>query len=323
MNITRRNILLGSMALPASLLGTPIRAQGAGTVAIRHLMFAGSVQAFDIANELGYFYESGIELIPKGYATGGPESIMSLASGDIEVAVVATPALLNAIAGGNDLVGTYPTLGGGVPSKFYVLKDSPIETTKDIVGKTIAINSLGAHLDFVIREIMREADLPIGSVKLINVPNPQLEQVLRAGQADVIAVGNWVSSFQGAIEEAGGVRVIFTDADVLGTDLSHGFASMRRRFAQENPEVVVEFIRQSARAHDFTRENLEEARKIVAAILERRGENPEVARYFMGFGVRAGGMAKNNDIEFWANLMERERLLAPATLNLSNIIFGV
>jgi ABC-type nitrate/sulfonate/bicarbonate transport system substrate-binding protein len=37
-------------------------------------------------------------------------------------------------------------------STFYVLEDSPIKSVKDIAGESISVNTLGAHLDYAVRE---------------------------------------------------------------------------------------------------------------------------------------------------------------------------
>lgn len=312
--------LLSAVAVALSPFATG--AQTPAPVKLRYLSFNGFVHAHELAKELGYFDGKGIELESKGYVTGGPEMLMAQAAGDIELSIVATSAMLNAIGGGNDLVATYPTTGidGSVQSRFYVLDDSPIKDIKDLAGKTIAVNTLGAHLDFVVREAVRKAGLPPRSVKLITVPNPQLEQVLRSTQADIVAIGNWATNFQGAIEKNGGTRVLFKDTDVLG-ELSGGFAVVRRQFATANSEATRQFSLQSARALDFARENLDEARKHVAKVLARRGENPELAQYFRGYGVRKGGVGTLHDVQFWIELMEREKLLQVGKIDAGKIMF--
>jgi ABC-type nitrate/sulfonate/bicarbonate transport system substrate-binding protein len=101
-------------------------------------------------------------------------------------------------------------------SKFFVLADSSIGTPQDLRDKSVAVNTLGAHLDHVTREYLRHNGLAEDAVNLITVPGPQLEQILRHKQADVVAVGEWQAIFAGRIEETGGVRVLFTDYDMLG-----------------------------------------------------------------------------------------------------------
>ena len=68
------------------------------------------------------------------------------------------------------------------------------------------MNTLGAHLDYTVREYLRKHALNEDDAKLITVPGPQLEQILRHKQADVVAVGAWQSIFAGKIEAEGGVR---------------------------------------------------------------------------------------------------------------------
>ena len=41
-------------------------------------------------------------------------------------------------------------------------------------------------------------------------------------------------------------------------------------------------------------------------MLEERGENPEIAQYFRGYGVREGGLPVLRDIQFWIDVFERE-----------------
>ncbi len=46
---------------------------------------------------------------------------------------------------------------------------SPIKSVEDIVGKTIAVNTLGAHLDYVVREALHQKGLPEDGANLIVV----------------------------------------------------------------------------------------------------------------------------------------------------------
>ena len=309
-----------SLAAMALVLGTPALAQEATNIA--YLSFNGTVQAHELAEELGYFEGTDVTLEAKGYSSGGPESLMAMAAGDIQVGVVATAAILNAVAGGMDLVATYPSQGmrDDVVSKYYVLEDSPIQSLADLAGTTIAINTLGAQLDFVVREAVASVDVPLQSVKMITVPTPQLEQVLRSGQADVVAVGYWANTFQGAMEEAGGVRTLFTDLDIIG-ELSGGFAIMNRDFVEAHEDAVRTFTLQSARALEFSREHPAEAREAIARVLERRGENADMAQFFLGYGVRDGGLGTEQDVAFWIDVMSRAGLIPADIIDPADLLF--
>ncbi|TIV59963.1 MAG: ABC transporter substrate-binding protein, partial [Mesorhizobium sp.] len=119
----------------------------------------------------------------------------------VDLGSAATPAVINSIAGGNDFVAAYPSNGinSQVKSVFYVLEDSPIKSIADIAGKTISVNTLGAHLDYTVREALRGAGLPPDAAKLVVVPGPQLEQTLRSRQVDVAGLGYWQATFAGQL----------------------------------------------------------------------------------------------------------------------------
>lgn len=291
-------------------------------VNLRYLANQGGLSAFELAEELGYFAGTGITFENVGYAQGGPASLVALAGGSVEIGSAATAAVLNSIAAGNDFIAAYPSNGinDDAQSVFYVLEDSPIRTVSDIAGKTIAVNTLGAHLDYVVREALHKNGLPQDSANLITVPGPQLEQVLRSGQVDVSAFGYWQTTFTGAAVKNGGLRAVFDDTDILG-EIAGGFIVLRRDWTVAHPEEARIFVEQSARALDYARENPEETRAIFARVLAERGENPEVAQFFAGYGVRAGGLPVERDIQFWIDVLERQGAVQPGQLVARDILY--
>lgn len=307
----------------AAILFGLTSAASAEEVKLRYLASQGGLAAHELAAQLGYFDGTGITIENIGYAQGGPASLFALASGDVEIGSAATAAVLNSIAGGNDFVAAYPSNGinDQVQSVFYVLEDSPIKDIKDIAGKTIAVNTLGAHLDYTIREALHSVDLPTDAAKPVVVPGPQLEQVLRSKQVDITAFGYWQTTFEGLAKKTGGIRAIFDDTDVLG-DIAGGFVVLRRDFIKEHPEAAKIFVEQSQRALDYARENPEETKRILAKALEKRSENPEIAQYFLGYGVRPGGRAIDRDLQFWIDILTREGKVKEGQLVAKDILYS-
>jgi len=319
MTFHSRKLLL-SAALSFALSGTAFAAE---EVKFRYLASQGGLSAYELAAELGYFKDTGITIENVGYATGGPASLIALASGDVEIGSAATSAVLNSIIGGNDFVAAYPSNGinDEVQSIFYVLEDSPIRDIKDIAGKTVAVNTLGAHLDYTIREALHSVGLPTDSANQIVVPGPQLEQVLRSGQVDVSAFGYWQTTFEGAAKKNGGLRAVFDDTDILG-EIAGGFIVLRRDFVEKHPETAKIFVEQSERALDYARENPEETKKIFAKALAERGENPDIAQFFRGYGVRPGGKAVERDLQFWIDVLVREGKIKEGQLSANKILYS-
>ena len=134
----------------------------------------------------------------------------------------------------------------------------------DLRDKSIAVNTLGAHLDYVTREYLARHGPAEDAANLITVPGPQLEQILRHKQADVVAVGEWQSVFAGKIEDGGGVRVLFTDYEVLGP-IVLGMTAMKKEFIAAHPQAVKDFVTTCAKAVDWTEDHPDDAKKLVAA----------------------------------------------------------
>lgn len=312
---------LNALTLSAALAAAIVTAAPAEEVTLRYLASHGGLSAHELAQELGFFEGTGITLENVGYSTGGPESLIALAGGSVEIGSAATAAVINSIAGGNDFVAAYPSNGinDEVQSIFYVLEDSPVRTVADLAGRTVAVNTLGAHLDYTVREALHAEGLPVDAANLVAVPGPQLEQVLRAGQVDVAAFGYWQTTFEGVAREGGGIRPVFDDTDVLG-DIAGGFVVLGRDWVDEHPEEARHFVEASARALDYARENLDETRAVFARVLGERGENPEVARHFAGFGVREGGLAVERDVQFWIDVLVREGRLSEGQLKAADVL---
>lgn len=310
--------LLHSVAFATLALATPSLAED---VTLRYLASQGGVAPHELAAALGYFDGTGIKLDNLGYAGGGPETLIALAGNSVDIGGAATPAVLNSIAAGNDFVIAYPTNGINetVHSTFYVLPDSPIKDIKDIEGKTIAVNTLGAHLDYVVREALHSVSLPTDGANLVVVPGPQLEQVLRSSQVDITAFGYWQQTFEGAALKAGELRPVFTDYQLLG-EIAGGFTVLRRDWVDAHPQAAKDFVKQSARALDYAREHPEETKVILAKVLKDRSENPDLAQYFAGFGVRKGGLPVEHDLQFWIDALTREGKLKEGQVKAADLL---
>jgi len=192
------------------------------------------------------------------------------------------------------------------------------KAAEDLKDKSIAVNTLGAHLDYTIREYLRIHGLNKDDVKLVTVPGPRLDQTLRDRQADVVAVGAWQSPIAAKIAAEGGVRVLFTDHDVLG-DIVLASNDMEKAFIDQHPQTVKEFVTAPAKAADCVAEHPDEARKLVAQILEKRGDNPAAAAHWPGYGLRQHALYNDHDIKFWLDVLVREGKLKPGQFSPEDI----
>ena len=187
MNTTR---LLGLAALSLSLLTAQSHAAPPLEKSeVRYQGWVGQVTWIELAEDLGYLAPLKAKWV--GNTISGPQDIQSVVTGDVDlggafngavVKLLAKKAPIKAVLG-------YYGVDENTYSGYYVKEDSPIKSARDLIGKKVAVNTLGAHHDYVVREALHQKDLPEESANLLVVPGPQLEQVLRSKQVDVSAFG--------------------------------------------------------------------------------------------------------------------------------------
>lgn len=319
-----RVVVLWAVAVAAVQgLGLYQAKAGDSTTVIRYLATHGNITAFEIADAKGWLKDKNIRIEQQGYSQGGPESLTALAAGSVDIAEAATSAIINAIAGGTPILAVAPTNGisQDVNSKFFVLADSSIKNGQDLKDKSIAVNTLGAHLDYTVQEYLRKLGLQKDDVQLITVPGPQLDQVLRHKQADVVAVGSWQGVFAGKILAEGGVRILFTDYDVLGNIVLSSVA-IKKAFINEHPQAVADLVTAMARASDWTTDHPAEAKTVIAEILKKRGENSDLAQYWLGYGLRRNALYSARDAQFWIDVLVRIGRLKPGQFSPEDVETG-
>ena len=289
-------------------------------VTLRYLSSSAVVEPYEFADELGYL--EGINISRLGSTTGGPEDIISVATGSTDVGHSAWAAIINARARGIEIKALAGPMGNspeswyeGKPylSKWIVLENSSIRSANDLAGKKIAVHTLGGHADYVTREYLAMNNISRDDVQLLVMSHH--EQVLRQGQVDVVApIGAQIDK----MEAAGGVRVLFSDYEVIGNQ-THCGLFMSEKFIRENPEVVRKFVEANAKAADWAREHPEEAKELAAKIMKAKGGNPEIANYWKGFGVREHALLMDSDVQFWIDWLVKDGKLIEGQFRPSDI----
>jgi len=289
---------------------------------LRYQSSAGLVNLPELAKDLGYL--DNIKLNYVGTVQGGPQDLLTLVAGDVDFASAFNGAVVKVIAAGLDVVPVVASYGCDHKQSagFYVLENSPIRTAKDFIGKKVAMNTFGAHHDFVLRDWLEQNGLTaqeISEVEFIMLPPITSEQALRNGQIDVAVL---TSITEARALKNGGVRKIFADVDMYG-EFTAGSYSMRKDFVEQHPEVAKSFVEGVAKAHHWLQTTpIEDVRARFDRIIAERGrnENHALIPYFKGYGVNEkGGVQKAEDFAPWIQFMEKENKLKPGQLNAETI----
>ena len=299
-------------------------ANAADPVKLRYLASQGGISPHELADELGYFKDTGIELENVGYAQGGPASLFALAAGSVDLGSAATAAVINSIAGGNDFVAAYRVERHQRPGPERLLR---ARGQPDQIGRrtsparSIAVNTLGAHLDYTVREALHQNGLPQNAANLIVVPGPQLEQTLRSGQVDIAGVGYWQSTFEGVLKEHGGVRAIFDDTDVLG-EIAGGFIVLRRDFIEAHPEAARTLRRAvHPRRRLVAREPGRGTRGTCQASSRSAARTPSLPNTGAASACVPAPRPCRRDLDFWIGVLERDGSLPKGKLKAADLLF--
>ena len=138
--------------LPRILEKTEIRYQG----------WAGQVTFTELAEDLGYLAPLKLKWV--GNTISGPQDIQTVVTGDIDIGGAFYGAILKLIAAKAPIKAVVGYYGSDANTYYgyYVKDDSPIKTARDLIGKKVAVNTLGAHLEFVLREYLARNGLTLG-----------------------------------------------------------------------------------------------------------------------------------------------------------------
>lgn len=282
----------------------------------------GDIVAIDLAIEKGFFEEQGIKVETVGVAGGGAASIQAIVTGNADIGGAAMPAYINAIKAGAKIRVIY----GGVAMahakdpgySLIVRDDSNIRSARDLIGKTVAMGARGAMWDYGTKEYLRKNGVAIDKVNILIVPPPQLEQVLRSKQVDVVMIGSPISD---NILEGGGTRRLASLYEILGAqDAGAGFGTIvREELIKKDPDLVKRLVAVYEKTDQWAQKNPAEARQVVANVLKKRNQNPIIAKYWKGPYLRNYGLLQDRDVQFWLDWFIREGKFKPGEVKPSDI----
>jgi sulfonate transport system substrate-binding protein len=253
-SISRRHLLQsGTVLAGAAAIGSSIRTAAADPVKIRFATGGGvGPNEMETIIFLDHLKQNVLTNYGKAYVIdmtftrGSPEAATLLASGQADMAVLAsgpfaTAVNKGAVTGGMTIVADSYQDGhaGRASNSFVVLEDSPIKTIADLKGKKIAINAFGSAVDVVLRVALKKAGMdPRRDVQIVEVAFPNIGAAVREKRVDC---GCLVIPFLPAETAKGGLRTVFTGGDAMGP-ASVIFQVARTEFLKSNQAAVRAYL---------------------------------------------------------------------------------
>ncbi|MFF9405058.1 ABC transporter substrate-binding protein [Streptomyces anandii] len=302
---TRRQFLslLGLSAVAVSCGTTAGAAAGKGqTKTLRYQGWAGQVTLPELAEDLGYLEDVKLKWV--GNTISGPQDIQSAATGQVDFGGAFNGAVVKLAANNAPIKAVISYYGSDkyAYNGFYVLKDSPIRSARDLIGKKVGMNTLGAHSEAMLDIYLQRGGLSraeIAKAEPLVIPPVNTEQTLRQKQIDVAVLGGILRDKALA---AGGIRPLFTDYELLGA-FSAGTYVMTDRFLKQNPDTARVFVTAVGRAIEWSRSTpREEVVARMTDIVKKRGRNEDTAplRYWRSYGVaEKAGLITGKEFQLW------------------------
>jgi ABC-type nitrate/sulfonate/bicarbonate transport system substrate-binding protein len=276
----------------------------------------------ELAEDLGFL--APIKLDYVGNSISGPQDIQTVVTGDTDYGGAFNGAVIKLIAAKAPVKGVIGYYGTDENTwlGYYVLEDSPIKTARDLIGKKIAVNTVGAHAEFILREYLARNGLTkaeADQVTLVVVPPVTSEQALRQHQIDVAGLQNILRD---KALSRGGIRKLFSDFDLYGK-FTAGTYVFTTAFIRDNPNTVKKFVAAVSQAIEWARSHpREEVIARYTSIIQRRHRNEDASAipYWRSTGIAApGGAIRSGEFQVWLDWLVKSGQLAPGQVRIDDL----
>lgn len=295
--------LAGSILVGCSSDGKSASANKSEDKVLQYQGSASIVNYPELAADLGYLGDVKLDNI--GAASGGPEMIQLTGTGETDFGSAFNGAIIKAVSKGAKFKSVIGSYGSDENTYYgvYVLGNSDIKSPKDLIGKKIGVNTLGAHAEFMITDYLRQAGLTekeIADVQLVTIPSSNAEQTLRNEQLDGVQLNG--TSRDLALER-GGIKELFKDIEVFGGEFTAGDYFFTEKFIKENPTTVQQFTEGVAKAIEWARTSPRE--EVIARfekiVSEREGnQSIEYLKFWKSTGIAGeGGVITDKEYSVW------------------------
>jgi ABC-type nitrate/sulfonate/bicarbonate transport system substrate-binding protein len=303
-------LMVLSVALVAcSKASATKRGDGYETTELRYQAYPTMVGFPELAQDLGYLAPLKLKYV--GGTISGPQNIQAVATGDVDFGGAFNGAIVKLIAAKAPIKAVIAYYGSDAEtySGFYTLPGSPIKSAKDLIGNKVAVNTMGAHAEFSLREFLTRGGLSEAQQKqvaMVILPPANGEQTLREKQVDVAAMQTTLSD---RAAERGKLELLFSDYQLFGA-FNAGSLVMTNRFIADNPNTVRKFIEATGKAIEWSR-NTPRAEVIerIIKVVEKRNSADDTTqlRYWKSPTVWSNrGRLSDRDFSPWIDWLVKD-----------------
>jgi len=231
-----------------------------------------------VANEKGYFLEEGLE-IAHHVTHFGKDALDAMMAGKADFAGSAeTPVMFAALKGESILVVT-KTMRTTKNIAIVALRNRSVESPGDLKGKRFGFPS-GTTAQYFLDTFLAVRDIPRGAIRTVHLMPDDMEDALRAGKVDAVAI--WQPYILALGKTFGAGVVTFFDESI------YTWASVvtaRKKIVAERPEAVRKLLRALLKAEAFIDANPAETLDIMARATGTDRRDMDSSMQFLDFRV--------------------------------------
>jgi ABC-type nitrate/sulfonate/bicarbonate transport system substrate-binding protein len=158
-----------------------------GATVVRYQGWPNTVLNVELAENLGYL--DGVDLQWVGSTSSGPQDIQSVATGAADIGYAFTGAVIKLVEAGAAVTAVSNYYGSDTQTfhGLYVGEASDIRDPRDLIGRSVAMNTLGAHAEAFVSTWLRQAGLSeeeIAEVTYVALPPNNIGQAIGRGFVD-------------------------------------------------------------------------------------------------------------------------------------------
>jgi NitT/TauT family transport system substrate-binding protein len=218
----------------------------------------------DLGIRKGFFAQQGIE-IKKTTLQSGNDVVLALANNNGDIGYLGFVPMYIAVTSGipMTLVAASEVEGTSVADNWQnilVKGSSSIRTSRDLAGKTIAVNALKGVGEVMIKAAMERVGVRSSAFRLTALPFPQMRSALNNGQVDAIWTPEPFLSQALNIDNA---RSVMAPGPVLGRYFPIGGYAARQAWYSSNPALARRFRTAINRSLSYAQGNPAEIRAML------------------------------------------------------------
>ena len=218
----------------------------------------------------GFFQAEGLNVTPR---VMGTNPVAGIVGGDFDTGGVTWTAFLLATNRGVPLLPLSEADRGAQGQALFMVKnDSPIKQTEDLIGRKIAVVTVGGACDLILNDVLHKKGLDYKSIGYTVMGVPDMAPTVLRGGVDAACIPEPLLS---VVQAQGGVRSVF---DLFAGEYDRfplvGFP-VTQKFAESNPNTVAALGRALAKGLAFAHNNPDKLRDIYPTFTTLK---PELAR---------------------------------------------